>query len=299
MSTETPSAAAMKSEGQPTGAPTPPPHSAPPIVNPVLQKPRVKGSRGRSKKYGKSTPEDALVRPETVMGVVSYTMPRRSASRMKLTPIGRVSPQSERFFERAAQLQGALNQSRRSRTSQQTGTQSRPLRLAELKHRTGTASTNTMGGQGRPSTTLGVLKSASTSFLTGVDAGGPSEFGEHEYQAGDHTAYQKVGAPPPSQQSVSWGDLPNMSETRQERNHRLQLEREAKQRAQSPDRFPGSTLRVHQTEDYDSDMDESSADEQALDEDIMTPSSSSLIGAEEEKKYFGASGRDQLFRSYK
>ena len=299
MSTETPSAAAMKSEGQPTGAPTPPPHSAPPIVNPVLQKPRVKGSRGRSKKYGKYTPEDALVRPETVMGVVSYTMPRRSASRMKLTPIGRVSPQSERFFERAAQLQGALNQSRRSRTSQQTGTQSRPLRLAELKHRTGTASTNTMGGQGRPSTTLGVLKSASTSFLTGVDAGGPSEFGEHEYQAGDHTAYQKVGAPPPSQQSVSWGDLPNMSETRQERNHRLQLEREAKQRAQSPDRFPGSTLRVHQTEDYDSDMDESSADEQALDEDIMTPSSSSLIGAEEEKKYFGASGRDQLFRSYK
>jgi len=295
--------------------PQPPPVA---ITNPALaRKPKSRlGNRGKSKRYGKYTPSTAIVRPETVVGVVSYTMPRRSESRMKLTPLGHISPRSQHFFDRSAQLQAALSQSRRSRTSQHDRFDAKPRRLAELQHRTNTDHTlqHTLqhsqprlhpppppqSTDNRPSTTVGIMKSASTSFLTGVDAGGPSEFGD-QAQAGQDM-YRQAGPPPGSQQSVSWGDLPNLHETRAERNQRLYLEQQAKQRAQSPNRFPHSTLKVHETleDPYDSDLDNSSADERELEEDIVTPSyPNGLANAEQNKKYYGASGRDSLFAMYK
>jgi Ca2+-binding EF-hand superfamily protein len=271
----------------------------PPISNPALRKTKSRlGNRGTSRKYGKYTPSSSIVRPETVMGVISYSLPRRSESRMKLTPLGQISPRSQSFFARSAQLQSALTQSRKSRTSQQNRRQTKPRRLAELKNKT--VDQQLQKGENRPSTTMGIMKSASASFLTGVDAGGPSEFGD-QAQAG-HVMYQKAGPPPASQQSVSWGDLPNLHETRAERNQRLQLEREEKARAQSPHHFPGSSLKVHEQfqDPYDSDLDNSSADERELEQDLLTPSyPNGVVGMEEEKKYFGASGRDSLFAMYK
>ena len=318
----------MSEESETTDtAPSNPPGSSrqnkftPPIQNPALRKKSRLGNRGKSKRYGKYTPADAIVRPETVMGVISYSIPRRSESRMKLTPLGQVSPRSQSFFERSALLQEALNQSRQIRSSQHRS-HSRPRRLAELKNQTHSASSSEHQ-LGRPATTMATIgKSASTSFLTDIDTGGGKteslsnlreDMAEEMHTMHHQTApiiapslpvhRQSTAGAPKSQQSVSWGDLqPNLMETRLERNERKRLEEEAKRRAQSPNRFPGSTLRVHQhqEEEYDTDLDESSADERELEDDLLTPSNvPGQLRPDEIQKYFGASGRDQLFRQYK
>ena len=66
--------------------------------------------------------------------------------------------------------------------------------------------------------------------------------------------------------------------------------------------FPGSTLRIHHHQSYDSDLDESDLDEQELEDSLLSPAQLHRNLSQEElnaEKYFGLSGRDALFNHYK
>ena len=89
-----------------------------------------------ARRYGRYIPQDAIVRPETVVGIVSYNLPRKKSSHSyKLTPLGSVSKTSADFFKEA-------RKKRRSRTAT-ANERSRgiPRRLQELHRRQDSAKT--------------------------------------------------------------------------------------------------------------------------------------------------------------
>ncbi len=270
-----------------------------------------------ARRYGRYIPQDAIVRPETVVGIVSYNLPRKKSSHSyKLTPLGSVSPASAKFFDQAAKK-------RRSRTANSSTKRARsmPRRLQELHHgrQGGGASTAASAaelGRGmlrdggfRPSTTTGTIGSAALvqsasmpagSFLTGIDAGGPSR----------ESPYNKSGTP--------FGGRPDTSLTQTSASSRpvtVTWADQSSSQAHSlggalghqrpsspPPSFPGSTLRVHQEQHYDSDLDGSDLDEQDLESSLLSPAQLHSSMSQQERnavKYFGLSGRDALFNHYK
>ena len=260
-----------------------------------------------ARRYGRYIPQDAIVRPETVVGIVSYNLPRKKSSHSyKLTPLGSVSPASANFFDQAAQK-------RRSRTANASTVRSRgiPRRLQELHHRQGgggggvkTAASAAELGRGmlrdggfRPSTTAGtadsggLVQSASMpadSFLTGIDTGGSSLASHH-----DGSLPLFGGRPDTSLTQASTSSRPvtvTWADQSQGQSQSLGALIEHERPSSPPPAFSGSTLRVHQEQQYDSDLDGSDLDEQELEDSLLSPAQlhgGMTLQERNASKYFG------------